>query len=83
MGNTTTTANVDSAVLAAERSGGTLFVLIHSILASPTSSVEVSETVFDYLLTKLAERKIQVKTVSEWYNGLTNPRYQSLPVGRT
>ena len=37
---------------------------------------------FTELMNWIAQRKIPTCTIDEWYNGLTNPRYRSLPVGR-
>lgn len=37
---------------------------------------------FEALLDYILERKIKCLTIDEWYEGLTNPRYRSLPLGR-
>jgi peptidoglycan/xylan/chitin deacetylase (PgdA/CDA1 family) len=37
------------------------------------------QTVVDYLVSK----RVRCMTIDEWYNGLTNPRYRSLPLTRT
>lgn len=43
----------------------------------------MSDGVLFSIYDEIARSKIACVTIDEWYNGLTNPRYRSLPVGRT
>jgi peptidoglycan/xylan/chitin deacetylase (PgdA/CDA1 family) len=57
--------------------------LIHKIVESPSESVEMSIGAFRAFIDVLAKSPVRCMTIDEWYNGITNPRYRSLPVGRT
>lgn len=57
-------------------------LLFHQLVASPTTATEWAKTDFQTLIDYIAERKAPCVTIDEWYNGLTNPRYSSLPIER-
>lgn len=57
----------------AKRVGGILHMYGHNYSDFP---------VIDDMVKYISENRIRVFTIDEWYEGLTNPRYRSLPVGR-
>lgn len=78
---TTTLANVKIGIDNAIRSGHDLLIYGHGLADEP--SVNTWDLVSFYaLIDYIVARKIKCVTIDEWYNGLTNPRYRSLPVGR-
>jgi len=70
---------VDQCIL----NGGTAAMLGHGIEDPPVNAAFCSTERFTYLVTYLSQQKVNVITVDEWFHGLTNPRYRSLPLGRT
>lgn len=65
--------------------GSNVIFIFHDIAESPSSAgyTIANFTAFmQYLYDFVVSGKIDVMTMDEWYNGLTNPRYRSLPVGR-
>jgi peptidoglycan/xylan/chitin deacetylase (PgdA/CDA1 family) len=74
--NTTTLAQAKAKVDLAERSGGTIILMLHKIVANPTDAIEWSITNFkalcDYVKLKSEIGVFDVVTVSDWYNGLSN-----------
>ncbi len=64
----------------------TLFLFGHNVADSPTSSMELATSemnlIADYIAMLQRGGKCRVITLDEYYEGLTNPRYRSLPVGR-
>ena len=73
----TVSAWVDGTIL----DGGTIIYYFHDIESYTGWGHENINALIDYLYYKRSA--IQCLTIDEWYKGLTNPRYQSLPVGRT
>lgn len=69
-------ASIDSAIA----SESSFCILAHGFDDGGPSAISTSDftTIMDYLV----EKRIKCVTIDEWYNGLTNPRYRSLPVGR-
>jgi len=68
---------VDSAIAA----GHSMFFLFHHLAvsaASATWAIADFHTFIDYLI----ERGVECVTIDEWYEGLTNPRYRSVPLSR-
>lgn len=60
-----------------------LALFFHALKTPTTDDTDWTIADFQALIDYIVARKIKVITLDEWYNGLTNPRYQSLPVGRT
>ncbi len=80
LGNTTTLASAKSDVDNAIASGCTLVIESHKFVASPTTTTEWAisdmQALIDYIYLKSLGNQLDVVTISEWYNGLTNPRKQ-------
>lgn len=58
--------------------GGTMRLLLHKLVASPSVATEWAisdfQSLIDYIYKKELGCQLDVVTISEWYNGLTNPR---------
>lgn len=58
--------------------GGTMRLLLHKLVASPSVATEWAisdfQALIDYIYLKQLGGQLDVVTVSEWYNGMTNPR---------
>ena len=80
--NTDTLATVKSWISQAVSAEVTCFINFHKITAGAATQVEWSIANFQGLIDWLVEKKYDVLTIDEWYEGLTNPRYRSLPLGR-
>ena len=80
--NTTTLAAVKTQVDNAIKTGKTLILCFHSLTESPADTYDWAISDFQALIDYIVARKIKCVTIDEWYNGLTNPRYRSLPVTR-
>jgi len=81
LSNTVPLATVKTAIDNAIKYGQTITIVLHSLgeaAGAGTWTIADWQALMDYIVA----RKIRCLTVSEWYNGLTNPRYRSLPVGR-
>jgi len=63
--------------------GHTLILLYHKIRDVSSDAYENTMADFKAVIDYLVERKVDVVTIDEWYEGLTNPRYRSLPLNRT
>lgn len=76
IGNTTTLATAKGYIDAAIGAGQTIFLVFHSLVASPANGnqwgISDFQALIDYIVTK--RNQIDVVTISEWYNGLTSPR---------
>ena len=74
LGNANSLASVKSTVDTCIDMGTVLFINGHKLVASATADTEWAITDFqaliDYLYTKVTTNKLDVATVSEWYNGL-------------
>lgn len=81
--NLTTLAEAKGWVDQAIKTGGTTMLLLHDLVASPTIGVEWGIANFKALVDYVVSRRVDVVTIDEWYEGLTNPRYRSVPVSRT
>jgi len=79
---TTTLASLKTQVDNALKTGKTLILCLHSLVASPSDTYDWAISDFQALIDYIIARKLQCVTIDEYYEGLTNPRYQSLPVGR-
>jgi hypothetical protein len=63
--------------------GASLFLVFHQITPTPTpGSVSWYTDRFNALMDYIAAYGIKCSTIDEWYKGLRDPRYSSLPVGR-
>lgn len=80
--NTETLADIIDHVDTALRSGKTIIVVFHRIKDTPTETSDWSTVKFQGLIDHLLTRKVSCVTVDEWYEGLTNPRYRSIPLTR-
>ncbi len=58
---------------------GVLILHTHNLLATATAN-SWDITSFRALIDYLIARKVRCVTIDEWYKGLTNPRYRSLPL---
>ena len=65
------------------RGGYSMNLHSHRIVESPKTTDDWSITEYEGLLKYIQESRLPCLTIDEWYNGLTNPRYRSLPVGRS
>lgn len=61
--------------------GCTDHLFTHTLVESPTGN-NWSTANFQALIDYIVERRAKVVTMSEWYEGLTNPRYTSTPPSR-
>jgi len=83
LGEPATLATVQGWVDHAIRNQVTLNLFGHSIADGHETDANFwGSTKFNSLIDYLVARKIPCVTIDEWYNGLTNPRYRSLPVPR-
>lgn len=80
--NNTTLEAAKSVVNSAISRQATVVLMLHKLVENPAVSTEWSISNFRGLVDFLVARKIKVVTIDEWYEGLTNPRYQSLPLSR-
>jgi peptidoglycan/xylan/chitin deacetylase (PgdA/CDA1 family) len=74
-------AAIDDAV----QKGATVFPFFHDVVETPDpeDTTQCSIEYFTEVMDHLVACGISCVTIDEWYKGHTNPRYQSLPVGRT
>lgn len=80
----TTLNNAKSRIDLAITTGETIMIFMHEIVTGATGyqcELATFRGVIDYLHQKRAV--IHCITIDEWHKGLTNPRYRSLPAGRT
>lgn len=63
-------------------SGQLLTFFAHQITNDSPVEHELAVSDFEEIVDYLYQKRIRVMTIDEWYEGLTNPRYRSLPVGR-
>lgn len=78
-----TVSTINAILSAILREGGMRQLYFHHVTAAGTEDYSISTANFRTIIEKVAASRIKVVTMSEYFNGLTNPRYQSLPVGRT
>lgn len=86
--NTTTQAATKVFIDNAIARGNSVWLNYHILVAADADvSTKVLnsdfEAVIDYIKTKVDSNQIDCVTVSEWYEGLTNPRYRSVPITRS
>ncbi|WP_435163693.1 polysaccharide deacetylase family protein [Paenibacillus glycanilyticus] len=63
---------------------GMVNFLFHELVAGiPVEEIQYPIEKFQAFADYLAERRAITATIDEWYEGLTNPRYRSLPLIRT
>jgi peptidoglycan/xylan/chitin deacetylase (PgdA/CDA1 family) len=80
---TTTTLNTaKSWIDLAIKQQSTVILGFHDILDSGGTSNKWSIANFKGLIDYIVARKIKCVTIDEWYEGLTNPRFESIPLGR-
>lgn len=82
LGETTTLATVQGWVNSAIRNQMTINLFGHALADGQTNPDYWGATKFNSLIDYLVACKIRCVTIDEWYEGLTNPRYRSLPVPR-
>ena len=83
MGEATTLATAQGWVDAAIRNEMTLNLFGHSIADGHEADPNYwGSTKFTGLIDYIVARKIPCVTIDEWYKGLTNPRYRSVPMSR-
>lgn len=78
---TATLNSVKTVVDTIKNKGTTAFILFHKLEETPTGdnwSISDFQALIDYIV----EKRIDCLTVDEFYNGLNNPRYRSLPLSR-
>lgn len=80
--NTTTLATAKGWIDSAINYGSTIILVFHNLVETPSTTIDWSISDFTELMKYIYSRRIPVITIDEWYNGLTNPRYRSLPVTR-
>lgn len=76
--NSNSLATVKGYVNTAVSNGSTVFINFHKLVASPSASTEWAISDFQSLIDYIAQLSsgglLDVMTVDDWYNGLTNPR---------
>lgn len=77
-----TLATAKGAIDTAITQGGTSILVFHQIVETATLATQWSIANFRALIDYIIERGIECVTIDEWYEGLTNPRYRSLPLSR-
>lgn len=60
----------------------TQILVFHKLVESNPTGSEWSIADFQALIEYIVQLKIKVVTIDEWYEGLTNPRYRSVPLSR-
>lgn len=87
VGRDTDPATVTAYIDVILRSGNSLFLYFHCILDTPVENTDYSTanftTICNYIAARVGWGILDCKTIDAWYEGLTNPRYRSLPVTRT
>lgn len=66
----------------AEKYGLPLFLLFHTLVVAGASGGDWLVSDYQTLVNYIRAKKIPFLTRDEFYNGLTNPRYRSIPVSR-
>lgn len=64
---------IDKAV----KNGGTVILCFHKLVTSPSVVTEWSISNFQALINYIIAKQVDVVTIDEWYDGLSNPRYRS------
>lgn len=78
---TSTFAGVKPYIDYAIRTGVTLIFMLHG--CGTESGLDIPVDVLQQIVNYLVETKVDVVTISEWYNGLSNARYRSIPLSRS
>jgi len=63
--------------------GQSCIIILHNIVDTPSISTDWSTANFQALIDYIAASRVPIKTIDEWYAGITNPRYRSVPLTRT
>ena len=82
LGGTESLATIKKHVDDAFAGGKTLILVFHKIVESVGTVEEWAIADFQALIDYIIARRIPCVTIDEWYEGLTNPRYRSLPLSR-
>jgi len=82
MGATVTLTTAKSYLMTAKKLGIPVAFLFHTLTASPTGN-DWSIANFQALIDFAIAMGFDFQTIDEFYEGLTNPRYRSIPVNRT
>jgi peptidoglycan/xylan/chitin deacetylase (PgdA/CDA1 family) len=81
--STDTLSTVKGYIDAAYNKGVSLQLIFHKLLTETDSTTTWwTPANFQALIDYILARKIPCVTIDEWYKGLTNPRYRSLPLVR-
>ena len=79
---TTTLAGARAMIDQALKLEMTIALVFHELVASPAIDTQWTITDFRALIDYIVACKIPCATIDEWYEGLTNTRYRSLPLSR-
>ncbi len=82
VGDGVTLAQSQGYVDACVRRDATCFLVFHNIVDEPSTRVDWPTRDFAALMAYIGARGLRTLTVDAWYQGLTDPRYASLPVRR-
>lgn len=81
--NINTLADVKKFIDTSVKAGGTVRILFHDLVTTPSTSIQWAISDFRALIDYIASLNVSVVTEDEWMEGLTNPRYRSKPLTRT
>ena len=81
--NGITAAQVCAYIDESQRCGGAISLCFHALKERIHTDYDTTPDNFQLIVDHLKNIRAKVVTRSEFYHGLTNPRYQSLPVGRS
>lgn len=73
-GSTTTLATIKSVIDKAISTEGTLVLYFHDLAETVTETNQWSVANFQATIDYIVAKKLECVTITEWYNGLTNPR---------
>ncbi len=60
----------------------TIFLMFHQLATPASTEYDWTHANFQLLMEYIVARKIKCITIDEWYKGLTNPRWRSVPLSR-
>ncbi len=65
------------------KTGTSVIVTFHKLVESDPTQSAWTIANFQALIDYIVERKVACVTIDEWYKGLSNPRYRSVPLNRS
>jgi peptidoglycan/xylan/chitin deacetylase (PgdA/CDA1 family) len=80
--NTTSLATAKGWIYSAIQRGATVILMFHHLATPASTTYDWTHADFQSLMEYVAASNIECVTIDEWYKGLTNPRYRSLPLAR-